>query len=59
MWSYMNPTTEPAINHPPCTPARRNVLDCTNWPSGVSSWISAVMVGQNIQNPAATSVFIK
>ena len=59
MWLYMNPTIAPAISQPPCTPASKKVLDCRKAPSGVSSWIRAVMVGQNIQNPAETRVFIR
>ena len=31
------------------------MLEWTNSDSGVSSWMSAVTVGQNIQKPAATS----
>jgi hypothetical protein len=50
------PPPPPAISQPPCTAARRNVLEATNWDSGVSSWISALMVGQNIQKPLATSI---
>ena len=56
MWLYTNPTIAPAISQPACTAASKNVLEATNWPCGVSSWMSALMVGQNIQKPLATSI---
>ena len=59
MWLCVKPTIEPAMSHPPWIPARRNLFTCMNSPGGVSSWISAVTVGQNIQNPAATRVLIR
>ena len=59
MRSYKNPTSDPAMSHPLCTLPSSSVLVPTKSPSGVNSWISALMVGQKSQNPAATSVFIK